>query len=240
VAVRLCDVAPDGASSLVSWGLLNLTHRDSHEFPVLLEPGRRFVVTVQLNVCGHRIAAGHRWRVSLTPTYVRHAWPSPVPVTLRLFGGQNSRLSLPVRRPSPVDAHLPEFLPPEVAPPIAREQLRTGKNQKTLTHDLIGGYTELCIEYDEGRLRYTSSGMEVDDYVREVYRIKDGDPLSLVVAISRKLELQRGTWRIRIETTSKMTADMTHFHVSNQLDAYEGDARVFTTASTKAIPRAFV
>lgn len=30
VAVRLCDVAPNGASTLVSWGLLNLTHREHH------------------------------------------------------------------------------------------------------------------------------------------------------------------------------------------------------------------
>lgn len=240
VAVRLCDVAPDGASTLVSWGLLNLTHRNSHEFPELLEPGKRYQVTLQLNVCGHRLAAGHRWRVSLTPTYIRHAWPSPKPVTLRLFCGQNSRLRLPVRRPSSLDERLPEFLPPEVAPPLAREQLRTSQSRKTITHDLIGGYTELGIEYDEGRLRYAKSEMEVDDYVREVYRIKDGDPLSLSVDITRKLELQRGSWRIRIETASKMTADLTYFHVSNQLDAFEGDTRVFTTASTKAIPRDFI
>ena len=31
LAVRLCDVAPDGSSTLVTRGLLNLTHRDGHE-----------------------------------------------------------------------------------------------------------------------------------------------------------------------------------------------------------------
>ena len=30
VCVRLCDVAPDGASTLVTRGVLNLTHRESH------------------------------------------------------------------------------------------------------------------------------------------------------------------------------------------------------------------
>src|SRR4029450_68229 len=33
VAVRLCDVAPDGTSLLVTRGLLNLTHRDGHAEP---------------------------------------------------------------------------------------------------------------------------------------------------------------------------------------------------------------
>ena len=41
LTARLCDVAPDGASLLVTRGVLNLTHRDSHEHPAALEPGRR-------------------------------------------------------------------------------------------------------------------------------------------------------------------------------------------------------
>src|SRR5262245_44832030 len=33
IAVRLCDVAPSGASLFLAYGLLNLTHRESHEYP---------------------------------------------------------------------------------------------------------------------------------------------------------------------------------------------------------------
>ncbi|HXV76318.1 MAG TPA: CocE/NonD family hydrolase, partial [Candidatus Polarisedimenticolaceae bacterium] len=36
IAVRLNDVAPDGTSARVSYGLLNLTHRDDHERPTPL------------------------------------------------------------------------------------------------------------------------------------------------------------------------------------------------------------
>ena len=240
VAARLCDVAPDGASTLVSWGMLNLTHRDSHEFPTPLQPGQRYRVTVQLNVCGHRIAAGHRWRISLTPTYVRHAWPSPRPVTLTVYCGENTRLGLPVRAPSPVDAALAEFPPPETAAPIAAEPLRTGSSRKTISHDLVDGWTEMRFEDDGGRLRYTGSGMEVDDAVTEIYRVRDGDPLSLRVEIERRLELRRDDWRVRVETRGAMTADATHFHLSHHLDAYEGDTRVSSRSSTKVIPRQLV
>ena len=48
VSARLEDVSPTGESLLVSWGLLNLTHRDSHERPAPLEPGREYDVTLQL------------------------------------------------------------------------------------------------------------------------------------------------------------------------------------------------
>ena len=40
VAVRLCDVAEDGASTLITRGLLNLAHRDGHDAPSPLEPGQ--------------------------------------------------------------------------------------------------------------------------------------------------------------------------------------------------------
>jgi putative CocE/NonD family hydrolase len=240
VAVRLCDVAPDGASTLVSWGLLNLTHRTSHEFPEALELGRRYRVTVQLNVIGHRLAAGHRWRVAVSPTYVRHAWPSPERVTLTVFCGPDSRLRLPARTPHPGDDALPPFPPAEVAPPLAMETLRPAATRKTIQHDLIDGTTEYRIEDDAGRQRHVGSGMAVDDRLVERYTVRDGEPLSLRVHIERTLELQRDEWRVRVATNSEMTADATHFHVSNKLDAYEGDEQVFSRSWTKAIPRYFV
>ena len=58
VCVRLCDVAPDGASTLVTRGLLNLTHRDGHEQPAPLDPGERYTVRVRLNAIGHAFRAG--------------------------------------------------------------------------------------------------------------------------------------------------------------------------------------
>ena len=40
VAVRLNDLRPDGSDLRVTYGVLNLTHRDGHEQPVPLEPGK--------------------------------------------------------------------------------------------------------------------------------------------------------------------------------------------------------
>ena len=39
LAVRLCDVRPSGESLRVSYGVLNLTHRDGHETPAPLVAG---------------------------------------------------------------------------------------------------------------------------------------------------------------------------------------------------------
>ena len=82
LTARLCDVAPDGASLLVTRGVLNLTHRDSHEHPAPLEPGERTRVVVELDGIAQAIPAGHRLRLALSPAYWPWLWPAPEPVTL--------------------------------------------------------------------------------------------------------------------------------------------------------------
>jgi len=57
VAVVLSEVLADGAVTRLSYGILNLTHRDSHQQPTKLEPGKRYQVRVKLNDCAQSLAA---------------------------------------------------------------------------------------------------------------------------------------------------------------------------------------
>ena len=66
-------------------------------------------MTVRLDAIAYALPAGHRWRVAVSPTYWPWVWPSPEPVTLSLFTGGASRLTLPVRPPQPEDATLAPF-----------------------------------------------------------------------------------------------------------------------------------
>src|SRR5205807_9549902 len=59
VAVRVCDIAPDGASTLIARGLLNLTRREGHDRTVPLPPGEPVLVTVRLQSTGYAVPAGH-------------------------------------------------------------------------------------------------------------------------------------------------------------------------------------
>ena len=101
IAIRLCDVAPSGGSTLVTYGLLNLTHRDNHEHPTAVQPGQRYEVQLSLNMAGHRFLTGHRLRLALAPNYWPHAWPSPETVQLQLYTGAASHLRLPKRPCAP-------------------------------------------------------------------------------------------------------------------------------------------
>ncbi|HEX6844555.1 MAG TPA: CocE/NonD family hydrolase, partial [Actinomycetota bacterium] len=101
VHARLCDVAPDGTSTLISRGALNLTHRASHEHPTALTPGERIEADIELDVLGQAVPAGHRLRLALSTTYWPWLWPSPEIATITIEAGEGSWLELPTR---PLDA----------------------------------------------------------------------------------------------------------------------------------------
>jgi hypothetical protein len=227
LAVRLCDVSPAGASTLISRGLLNLTHRDSHEVPTALEPGKRYKVSVRLNAVAHSLPAGHCWRIALSPTYWPWAWPSPKPVTLRLLTGEASQLVLPVRPPREDDGLLPPFGVPETAAPLEVEVIRQPRRIYGVEHDVVGNGYQLVDGRDGGCRVIVANGLESESYHSNRYSIVEGDPLSAQVECERMMRLGRGDWQVRIETRSVMTADAELFYVTNVLEAYEGEGRVF-------------
>lgn len=241
VAVRLCDVAPTGESLLVSWGLLNLTHHASHAEPTPLHPGTRYTVTITLNAIAHQLPPGHRWRVAVSPTYWPHAWPSPAAVTLTLFSGSGSYVTLPLRPPRAEDAQLPPFASPETAPPVAIEIVRPASRQRTWQSDTAQHPLryQLVAHDDDGTQKYPN-GLLLTERRTDTYSIVAGDPLSARVEAERTIALERGDWRVRVETRSCLTADATDFLVTNSLDAYEGDVRMFSKSYVRRIARDLV
>jgi uncharacterized protein len=235
VVVRLCDVSPDGTSALVTRGLLNLAHRESHEQPTPLEPGRRYQVRVPLDVMAYSFPAGHRVRVAVSPTYWPWAWPSPEPVRLTLFTG---RLELPVREPRSKDAELPHFGGPEHSAPLEVESVAASPEGRSLRRDLATGLVEQVFDWDlGGTQRFVAIELESSDTSHTVYSIREGDPLSAAVRFHATSGMGRGDWRVLSEVTSEMTCDAEAFDVTTTLEVAEGGERVFRRTWTYRFPR---
>jgi len=238
VAVRLCAVAPGGASLLVTRGLLNLTHRDGHESPEPLEPGRRYRVRVRLNGIAHAVPAGHRLRVAVSSAYWPQAWPSPEPVTLTVFADE-SRLVLPRRPPRAGDDDLRPFEEPEWSAPLPVEVAGGGTSRWEQKRDLTSGRLELLIVNDNGRQHFPG-GLAMGSHSSDHFSIVPDDPLSASARSESVTTLARGDWSVRVETRSHMTADGEAFRVANGIDAYEGEARVYTRSWDFSVPRDLV
>ena len=234
VAVRLCDVWPDGASTLITRGLKNLTHARGDSRPGPLVPGERQVVEVPLNAIGYQVPAGHRLRLAVSPTYWPWAWPSPQRVTLSLFTG-GSALDLPVW--TDPGEHVPpaHFAVPERAPMPPHERLG-GTSGREIRRDVATGTVEVINTVGDGH-RLTGNGLEYTEHEQDVFRITEGEPLSAMVECERAFSVGRGEWRVTVRTTSTMSATASTFQVTNALHAYEGDDRVFAKTWDAEVPR---
>jgi hypothetical protein len=234
--VRLTDVSPDGASLFVSFGILNLSRRRSHERPEPLEPGRRYQVRVPLEEISHRFAAGHRIRVAVSTSYWHRAWPMPERATLEVVTGA-SFLDLPVRRPRPEDAKVRSLGPPEQTRPMARTFLRPAVKKSSVEHDLASREVRVTDFQDNGIYRIDDTGLEVEEVIVDRYSIRDDDPLSAVMMMERRYGYARGDWRTRVEARATLTSTADAFRLTAAVEAFEGDTRVDSKTWDSTLPR---
>ena len=204
---RLCEVAPDGASLLLSWGV-----------QVLDGVG---AARVRLNAVGHRLRAGHRLRLALASSYWPVVWPATGVPAPRIRTGV-SQVVLPVwRRPGTSVA----FAEPERAESAPFTLLRAA----SLTTADDGAERRA----DYGRIRH-ANGMEIDRIVSDVMTLHGGVPEA---RCSRKYELARGDWHTRIEVTGVMSGDRDGFDVRVGLLAALGEVRCADRSWRFRIPR---
>ncbi|MEX2649802.1 MAG: CocE/NonD family hydrolase [Alphaproteobacteria bacterium] len=236
--VRMCDVAPDGASTRVSFGVLNLTHRAGHARPRKLRPGKAEKVRVWLNDIGHAFAPGHRIRIALSTSYWPMVWPAPEPVSLTVTAGA-SRLELPVRAPRPEDATV-AFAEPVMAAAGQRTIVRKGQRQRTIEQDLASGLTTYAIERDEGVTRLEAIGVETAFRKTTRYVIGEHDPSSARHENHIVLGFAHDGWRPRIEARTALSATPEHFLLEADLAAFDGEHRVFARSWISKVPRKLV
>jgi len=237
VAARLSDVAPDGRATRVTYGLLNLTHREGHDDPKPLQPGRRCRVSVPLNAVAQAFPPGHRIRLSLSTSYWPLAWPPPEPVLLSVFPA-SSALRLPLRAVTDSDEVTPRpFDEPEGAPPLATTTVRPGRQRWTVTRDLVGYESELHVVKDNGTTRFDDIDLEVSEVADERYSSVGDDFGSVRGEVVWTSDFRRGDWQASTVTRTVLTSTVTDFLLHAQLDAYEGDERVVSLNWHTSVPR---
>ncbi len=239
VAAVLSDVQADGSATQVSYGVFNLTHRDSHEFPQPLVPGQVYRITLKLNDIAHHFCRGHRVRVALASAYWPIVWPSPEPVRLKV-DATDSRFELPVRPAHPQDGKLADFEQVDGGPPLRCQRLAPLKSQWTIKTDLTSGKQCHERQYDGGICLITDYKWEFGSRNQRRYCIHPDDPLSAHCEVQTRQHYARGQWRVRIDSKVAMDVTKDTFDIRAELDAYEGDVRVLSRNWSQSLPRDLV
>ena len=240
--VRLSDVAPDGTSTLVAQGVLNLTRRLSHvdPSPVPTKGIATEEVRIPMRTTGYRFAAGHRVRLTVLTSYWPVLWPSPLPGELRVHHGGTaapSRLVLPV---------LPDDVPTLPVPPFRLEDaglrdVGTGREDTPewrITEDVINGTVTVTI-FDGGESTQ-EDGSRLYSSERLVLAASDADPGTASLDSDVVYRLDVDGHAIDIRATGRIASDPGTFHVSVGLDVRLDDAPFFERTWDERIPRNLV
>jgi hypothetical protein len=237
--VRLSDVAPDGTSSQVSAGILNLTHRDGHADAKPLAPGEVYEVRVPMRATGYRFLPGHRVRLSVASAYWPAIFPSPHRADNALHRGEAhpSRLVLPVVPPEPNVPLPPAFkaTPPDLVevgggsqePPVW--QIVEDVIEGSVTVKVYGGDTT---NLPHGTRLTSSERIEMTAY--------HDDPAHARLFNECVYALREHGYDIRVRSTGTIRSSETDFHVDVQLEVRLNGNPFFQKAWLESIPRRLV
>jgi len=240
--VRLTDVAPDGTSAQVSAGILNLTHRRSHERPEALKPGRVEEIWVSLRPAGYRFLPGHRFRVSVASAAWPVIWPSPHEAAFELWHGPDkpSRLILPVVPPAggPGDAPVPAF---KTSPPDLPDVGGEGASYPPvwrIANDVIDGSVTVTIHgggedlLDDGRRLYAAETLTLT--------ANDVDPARASLVADVVYRWREHTFETEIRARSLQTSNAIAFDLGVELEVDLDGEPFFRREWRESIPRRLV
>ena len=245
--VRLSEVAPDGVSSLVATGVLNLTHRRSNTDPEpmpVTSAGptgtvRAEEVRIPLRATGYRFTEGYRIRLTVLTSCWPVLWPSPLQGDVRVHHGPlaPSRLLLPVL-PSTVPTL--EAAPFKVTPAGLRE---VGGNEEEpavwrIEEDVING--TLAVTIGEGGASILEDRSRVYSSERLVLTASDADPAHARLDTVVAYRWTGSGFDVDIRATGEIASDEAAFDVRVDLDVRLNDEPFFAREWSERIPRRLV
>ena len=258
IAVRLCEVSPSGRSHLVTYRFWNLGYLDGELGAPQAVPKGRFTVKLPLNVMGHTFKRGWKIRLSISPAFVPTMWRAPAPAELALHAGGDaaSALVLPVRPPRPEDSPVEAALGrpitahvnPEFYAPIEATH-RDAANRRTAETIEIGGQPGVLVRklMDAGSYVYGGllAHLLVDSTATEEFRTVGNDPLAADMSTRYESKLERGDWRVRAVTRTRVWSERrssgeTQFRYTAEVETFVGDEPFEHRRVEGSIPRRWV
>jgi hypothetical protein len=235
IVARLVDIAPDGTAALITKGVLNLTHRESHSAPSPMIPSQTYDVVVQLDATSWMFAPGHRIRLSVTGADFPNVWPSPLPYTGSVHcGGEGaSRLVLPVASPQ-----TPPLPPPHLAPPLPFAPTASSQSDRPawrVTRDHLEDTTEVLIS-SGGRTRVGESASFTSQ--REVLAlVSERNPARVSYRGLNRITFHWPDREIETVARGQIQSSADAFHITVQLEITINGVAYHARSWTRSFPR---
>lgn len=236
VSVKLCDVAPDGTSTLITRGMLDLAHvgcwpadafGESGREPAPIEPGTWIDARIELEATTWTLQTEHRLRLAIAGTDWPNCWPAAAPFVLSVERG-SVRLELPIVDALPASTH--QF----VAGPGPSDDDADDVVWQ-YEHDVLAGESRVRSRYGG---RYEGAhGTVIDDLYEGELGVNVADPSQAWALGRARFDLRFADDVCTTESTLSMHSDGEAFHITITLRALRNDEPVAERTWTEHIPR---
>ena len=237
IVAVLSVVGGDGRATRISYGILNLTHRNSHSDPEPMPLNQPVSIRVKLNACGQRIRAGQRLRLAVSNAYWPVVWPAQYRGRLEL---SNAALNLPVRPPRELDDQLAPLDDPEAALPLEFRVLEAGRYKRTRSIDYTTGIETCEQRVDAGLEEHFHTGIVTRSVKRETFSIHPDDPKTASATSNWAVHYSRGGWQADLETEVNIVAASDSWRIRGTLLARDENGEVCRRAFAEDILRDLV
>jgi len=232
LSVRVVDVAPDGAATLVSHGRLRLTHRNGHKDTDEVVPGEEYSVTVPLKPKSHVFEEGHQIRFAIAASHFPIALATRKQGTFTIVSDPESptHLKFPGRIHD-IDVTFPDafemadpdesLLPTE--PPYVTPERSVWRTSRDHINDTATVFTSSgkSVDLPHGPTMTFSQDIEAT--------VQAQDPSSMVVYSDTEMTIDYGTETAVADITCRASRDSTQYTTAITVD----DQRVFEKTFTR-------
>lgn len=235
--VRLEDVFPDGRVALVTGAAQNGAQISSREEPRQLEPGKIYDITLDLHFTTWTFKPGHRIRVAVSNAQFPMLWPTPWPMSTRLFSGiAESRIELPVV------SGLKDLTPPH-DPPEPREEMPFSRDlpAEWPQYDRVTRENGIVSVEFRGERAFEHEGNTYSAFEKTLYVTNERDPAhsSFHGEAGNDVRLLMGRREISVRTFIDVVSDELNFAIDFRRQISENGKLLREKTWKETIPRAF-
>jgi uncharacterized protein len=235
LAVRLNDVSPDGISRRITYGLRRLALDDTLAREEALQPGQKLELVIRLNDVAYELPVGNRLRLAISSAYWPLAVGSPRRSRVELVSAE---LLVPLRgaaEDAPAAPDLGEAVVAayaEAKPIVAPERGRTIIERRMASEESV-----VHVVRNLGAVALDDVGLTLGGLGSETYTMPWRDPSAATSEARRVASFERGEWRVRVETVSRLSFSACGLRFEASLKAHEGSIQIFERVWDEMLPQ---
>ena len=213
---RLCDVSPDGESSLVVRTVINLELDEQLDRPLRFAAGEPTTFRVSFPTTSYRFARGHRVRLSLAAGYWPLVWPSALDPELRVGG--RTRLEMPLEPSAAGELETP-FPAALVLPAEPNHRHLDNPGLQRTGQRFEGGQVKEAWNQALATTRFGTTGLTVGAGTSAEYAVSVGERSEARCNFAHCIRIRRADGTAEVESRLSAAAEVAEIEVRGTLHA---------------------